>query len=99
MSLVISETGTPLTPPSALTKSRAIWTPAYSCLANGAWGPVSGKTAPTLMVAWLVPFVAVPHAESKKARATTIDSRTRTDAILGSGRLAGLKKRTSILVA
>jgi len=49
MSFVTRSIRLPSTPPSALAKSRAIWTPAYSCVARGAWGPLSGKTAPTLM--------------------------------------------------
>src|SRR5690348_9019582 len=78
-SFVISAIGTPSTPPSALTKSRAIWTPAYSWRARGACGPMSGKTAPTLTVlAAAGPVGAVAQAASTMATPIVANSRNRT---------------------
>src|SRR5438445_6749305 len=78
-SLVSSEIGTPSTPPSAFTRSRAICTPAYSCFASGACGPVRGNTAPTLTVlAAAGPVGAVAQAVNTMTIPTAADSRNRT---------------------
>src|SRR2546421_2104761 len=82
-SFVISAIGTPSTPPSALARSRAIWTPAYSCLARGACAPVSGKSAPTLMVATAFPDGAVAHAAQARTTPLAASCRSRTTGILG----------------
>ena len=84
--------GAPATPPSALTRSRAIWTPAYSCFASGAWGPLSGKRAPTLMLAAPSEVGAVAQAAHAKTSPMAASCRNRTrwilDRELSSARLA-----------
>src|SRR5437588_3232015 len=81
-SLVIRSIGTPSTPPSALAKSRAISTPAYSCLASGACGPVRGKTAPTLTLAASAGDGAVAHAAQARPSPMAASCRNRTRGIL-----------------
>src|SRR3984893_5498686 len=77
-SLVISSIGTPSTPPSALTRSRASCTPAYSCFARGACGPLKGKTAPTLTLAAPPPDGAVADAAQARTTPMAANCRSRT---------------------
>src|SRR3989440_4687438 len=74
--------GAPAPPPSALTRSRAIWTPAYSCFASGAWGPLRGKSAPSLMLAAPSEDGAVAHAAQAKTSPMAASCRNRTRWIL-----------------
>src|SRR5712664_282834 len=74
--------GAPATPPSALAKSRAIWTPAYSCFASGACGPLNGKSAPTLMLAAPVGDGAVAQAAQARTTPMAASCRNRTRGIL-----------------
>src|SRR6202158_5818829 len=81
-SLVTSSIGAPSTPPSVLTRSRAIGTPAYCCFASGAWGPLKGKMAPTLMLAVPPADGAVAHAAQARTTPMAASCRSRTGAIL-----------------
>src|SRR5437660_5448781 len=74
--------GAPAIPPSALARSRAIWMPAYSCFARAAWGPLSGKTAPTLMLAAPAEDGAVAQAAQAITSPMAASCRNRTRGIL-----------------
>src|SRR5438034_8714871 len=81
-SFVINAIGTPSTPPSALTRSRAICTPAYSCFARGACVSVNGNSAPTLRLATVFPEGAVAHAVQATTTPMAANCRNRTRSIL-----------------
>ena len=81
-SLVMSSIGAPSIPPSALTRLRAICTPAYSCFARGACGPLRGKSAPILTLAAPPPDGAVAHPAQAKTTPMAASCRNRTGAIL-----------------